>query len=155
MSLKVRSAGAEAPDVFPTPYTGALVRPRVDASAEVGGPGAKQSFKDECDINRIMAKYQKTGLVTWLNDRAPQFADFTQIDFQECMNTVAQAKEMFAQLPSQVRKRFSNDPQELLAFMERDENYDEALKLGLVVKKELPAKAAPIEVKVVSETPPS
>lgn len=104
-------------------------------------PGAKQSFKDECDINRIMRKAQKGAVVSWLNTKAPQYGDFSDFDFRIAMDTIAAANESFAALPSQVRKRFANDPGEFLAFMGDASNTDEAIKLGLAVARPDPVAA--------------
>ncbi len=92
----------------------------------------KQAMQSQCDINQIMAKFQKTGVIDFVNKHSPQFGDSTGIDFQTSMETVARANEMFADLPSSVRKRFNNDPQELLEFCEDGENRQEAIKLGLL-----------------------
>lgn len=95
----------------------------------------KQAMQSQCDINQIMAKFQKTGVIDFVNKHAPQFGDSTGIDFQTSMETVIRAKEMFADLPSSVRKRFNNDPTELLDFCENVENRQEAIKLGLLDTK--------------------
>ena len=41
-------------------------------------------------------------------------------------------------LPAQMRSRFNNDPAELLKFIKDPANLDEAVKLGILVKKEAP-----------------
>lgn len=91
----------------------------------------KQSFKDECDINRIMARFQKTGVLEHLAQRPPQYLDCSAFDFQVAMDIVAQSKALFAGLPSEVRDRFANDPGRFLAFMEDPANDSEAVKMGL------------------------
>jgi len=101
----------------------------------------KQSFRDECNINNILAKYQKTGLLEFVNKNQPQYADFTGFDFMNAMNTVAKANEMFEQLPASVRKRFNNEPGEFMAFVDDAANTDEAVRLGLATKRE----PAPLE----------
>ena len=40
----------------------------------------KQSFKDECDINKIMAKFQKTGALNHYAKHAPQYGDASGIE---------------------------------------------------------------------------
>ncbi|WNK12429.1 MAG: internal scaffolding protein [Microvirus sp.] len=92
----------------------------------------KQSFKDECDINNIMGRYSRTGILESQNRRMPQYGDIENIDFQGAMETVASAREMFAALPSNIRDRFRNDPTELLGFLQDPENKAEALSLGLL-----------------------
>lgn len=98
----------------------------------ISGAGAKQSFKKECDINHIMAKYQKTGLVTHLAKHQPEYGHASAIQFSDAMQTVAQAEQIFAELPSTVRSRFHGDPAEFLIFCENPENRSEASILGLL-----------------------
>ncbi len=94
----------------------------------------KQAMQAECDINNIMAKYQKTGVIDFVNKHQPQYGDASGVDFQSAMQTVKRAEAMFADLPSTVRKRFNNNPSELLQFCENPENRQEAIKLGLLDK---------------------
>lgn len=95
---------------------------------------AKQSFRDECDINNIMSQYVATGLLEHVNERAALYDDFSGFDFARSMNVVAKANEMFADLPAEVRKRFNNDPVAFVEFVQDDENRPEAIKLGLIPK---------------------
>lgn len=110
----------------------------------------KQSFKDECDINRIMARFAKTGVFEHLALSAPSFGDVSDIDFQACMDVVAEARERFAMLPSELRDRFANDPARLLAFIQDASNAPEAQKLGLLRPPEpqgstiVPPQATPV-----------
>lgn len=97
-----------------------------------------QSFKDECDVNKIMEKYKTienyNALMALRNPgRAkPQFGDFANLpDFAAAQNTIVQAQTMFEALPSNIRDRFANDPGEFLAFMSDEKNKDEAIRLGL------------------------
>lgn len=39
------------------------------------------SFKDECDVNRIVANYRRTGLINHVGKRTPQYGDAPEIDF--------------------------------------------------------------------------
>lgn len=132
---------------FVTAYGPKLEDVVIDASSK-WGPGAKQSFKDESDINLIMRKYQKSGAISWLARHEGDFADVSSFDFLDAQLTVAKAKEMFADLPSSVRSRFQNDPAEFLFFMSDSGNQEEAVKLGLAVRKEptVTPKAAPTVV---------
>lgn len=92
----------------------------------------RQSMKDECDINIIMRKYQKTGAVAHVREFGAFYGDVEPVTFHEAMETIRQANEMFAALPSSVRKRFSNDPSEFLDFVSKpQENEAELRKLGL------------------------
>lgn len=94
----------------------------------------KQSFKDECDINRIMARYAATGTLDFVNKREAQFMDVSEIDFQNAMEVVTQSRQAFMTLPAVVRNRFNNDPGQLLGFLGDESNLEEAIKLGLINK---------------------
>lgn len=111
-------------------------RNAVDQPDEEGDqPGAVQSFKDECDINNIMAKFQRTGALEWVQKYEGQYGDVTGISFDKAMETVLKAQEMFDDLPSSVRDRFMNSPSAFLEFLGDESNRAEAEKLGLVIRK--------------------
>lgn len=94
---------------------------------------AKQSFQDECDINTIMSRYEKTGLIEHVKDVQGSYGDFTSVDdYHASLNKVISAQEAFYKLPSSIRARFDNDPSHLMAFLEDPENRSEAVKLGLI-----------------------
>lgn len=97
---------------------------------------AQQHFKNDADINTIMARYNKTGfLVDPLNPGTarPQYGDFADLtDYQTAQNIIAHSIQAFETLPAAMRKRFNNDPAEMLAFLENESNREEAVKLGLV-----------------------
>lgn len=92
----------------------------------------KQSFKAECDINNIMARYLKTGVLEHVRSTVGQYLDVTGADFQAAQELVAGAKSMFHMLPSDIRTRFENNPAEFLKFMENPKNAEEARELGLL-----------------------
>ena len=109
----------------------------------------KQSFKDEVDINNIIAKYSQTGVLPEVRDGVAQYLDMTKIpNYEKVLNTVIQAQELFDSLPADVRYRFRNDPGQMLDFFKDDKNYDEAVKLGLLdeqlVSKRRLSKEAPV-----------
>lgn len=97
-----------------------------------------QSFKDDCDVNKIMEKYKTVenyNAVMALQNpgRAkPQFGDFADMpDYAAAQNVIVRARNMFEALPSNIRDRFANDPAIFLEFMSDDKNKAEAIKLGL------------------------
>ena len=52
-------------------------------------PMPQKQFKSQCDINKIIKKFEKTGLVTHLNHSQGQYGDFSKIsNFQENLNMV-------------------------------------------------------------------
>ena len=96
---------------------------------------AQQHFKDECDINNILRQFNVTGLLPEA-PLSPRYGDFTGIhDYHTALNAVIAADDGFMALPATLRARFQNDPEQLIEFLDNPNNYDEAVKLGLVDQK--------------------
>lgn len=91
----------------------------------------KQSMSEECDINYILRKYQKTGVVDHFKKHEGRYDIFAPVDFHEAMNIVADAQSMFSELPSSVRSKFDNDPGTFLNFANNPANHDAMVELGL------------------------
>lgn len=93
----------------------------------------QQHFESESNINNIMKKYHATGMITHLNRNKGVYADISTLgDYQNSLQTVIDAQNAFMTLPSSVRKKFSNNPQELINFLADSKNKDEAISLGLI-----------------------
>lgn len=103
----------------------------------------QQCFGYDTDINNIVKgcvsqEFISRGVPNWNGVFKPG-------QFEESMQLVAKAKSMFEELPSNIRKRFDNNPEKLIAFVSDDKNYEEGLKLGLFEKKPL---VQPIKVEI-------
>lgn len=93
---------------------------------------AKQEFAEEVDINTIVRRF---GLTGELPVGVPQVmqGDFTTVmDFRGAMDMIVKAREMFAEMPAEVRAEFDNDPAKFLDFTSDPKNKDRAIELGLV-----------------------
>jgi phage internal scaffolding protein len=102
------------------------------AKVPMGDSMTQQNFKKECDVNEILKKYQKTGLITHLNERQGAYENFVGYDdYHTSMNAVIEARDAFLDLPAHIRKRFGNDPAEFLEFVNQPGNMDEMIELGL------------------------
>lgn len=98
----------------------------------------QQHFKDDCDINKIIERFTRTGLLPQYPGEEMQFGDYTAaVDYHEAMTIVAQAKQQFEALPSAVRDKFDNDPVKMLDFVSKKENIEESVKLGLLNREAL------------------
>ena len=85
--------------------------PRERQNAPVAGISiTEQHHKKSCDINSIVAKYQKTGLVDHINKHEAKYGDVSGYDYKTAQDLVAEQKTIFYELPSQVRAEFDNDP---------------------------------------------
>lgn len=92
----------------------------------------KQEFKDESDINIIMAQYQHTGDIPNLNTLQPVYQDCTGMDYMDHMNKIVEANNLFSDLPSKIRNRFNNDPAAFLDFVHDENNRGELQSMGLL-----------------------
>lgn len=105
-----------------------------------------QSAADECDINRMIDRYNRTGSYHGLISQpsaAPSFGDFSDVSsYHEAQNKILAADSAFAALPAAVRDRFRNNPAELISFLEDPNNFDEARLLGLVPPVEVSPDAS-------------
>lgn len=101
-----------------------------------------QSFKDDADINCIIARFENTGVLvdpTVPVSRTPQFGDFSHLPtYQEAQNVIVAANNAFNSLSSKIRERFGNDPAAYFQFVqslkEGSDDYDEAIRLGIIDK---------------------
>lgn len=86
-------------------------------------PGrTKQSFKDSCDVNKILTKMQKAGTLSHLEQHGAEYGDFSDFDFQTAMNRLARGKTLFERLPAEVKREFNQDPGKFFEFVNRPEN---------------------------------
>lgn len=109
----------------------------------------QEHFAPDCDVNRIMAQFLRTGQMTHLNPATPAYADLgDDISFRDAQAYVIEAEERFLTLPSKIRKRFDNDPARLLDFLGQPDNYDEAVILGLIE----PRTSTPLDVTGTTDT---
>lgn len=113
----------------------------------------QQQFLEESDINFIANRYGLTGEMPTVK-QAPAYGDFTGVfDYQTAQNALRSAQEAFMALPAKVRTRFQNEPQNLLDFLQDDENRDEAVKLGILNKKQPEATIQPPPATTEVSTP--
>ena len=93
----------------------------------------QQQFKEEADINTIVDRFMKSGVLP--NPvNMPQYVDYEGVfDFQTAMNAVRAADENFMRMDAKIRARFNNSPQEFLQFFADPANTEEAVRLGLAI----------------------
>ncbi len=91
----------------------------------------KQAMQDECNINKIMEKFVRTGAVEHSNRHAGSYGFATSESFHDSMNIVAKGESMFNELPAAIRSRFNNDVGLFLDFVQSPDNIGEMVDLGL------------------------
>lgn len=98
----------------------------------------KQSFKDQCDINKILKKAQKAGSLAHVQKyEKAVYGEFNgEFDLLTAQNQIIRANEIFQDLPSEVRREFGNDALKFVQFAGDPANNEKLEEL-------LPALAEP------------
>ncbi len=100
----------------------------------------KQHHQDECDINKIMERFQVTKTFDHFSKFGEQYADIKPLDLHNALNITTKANTMFEELPSHIRNKFENEPKQFLKFIQNKENLQEARDLGLAKRATEPIK---------------
>lgn len=118
------------------------------------GPGlTRQSEAAACDINKIVAQFDKTGVLPQV-EREALFLDVSEVgDYREAVEQVQKVNDYFMTLPAAARAAFSNDPAEFLDAATDPAQQDKLRSLGLLPQvEEVPAAAG---VKEPPAAPPA
>lgn len=98
----------------------------------------KQADSKDADINHIIARYEKTGLLP-VRQGQPQYGDFTHVtSYAEAMEQLSEAHTAFDALPAKIRARFGNDPGQFVAFADNPANLEALVQMGLVAREDVP-----------------
>lgn len=117
-----------------------------------GKSRTQQNMKQECDVNFVMSKWAKTGLMRHVTGLKPSYGDFTNVtDYLSASQAIIDAQDAFMSLGSKVRERFQNNPAALLAFLADPANEEEARELDLIPP--IPTPPAIPKVEVINPTP--
>lgn len=120
----------------------------------------QQHFAKDVDINNIMRKYMKTGVLGDPFSPPPPgyFADVSTVgDFIEVSNKIKLGEQLYSMLPLELKEKFKTIP-EVLAFIADPKNEDEARRYGLLkplTPEEAAAKAAAVKAAEAAKVPPA
>ena len=90
-----------------------------------------QSEAANCDINNIVERFEKTGVLPSMTS-TPIYGDFTSpFDFQTAQQLLINAEQAFMSLPAKVRLEFENNPAKFLDFVDDPANADKLVSMGL------------------------
>lgn len=93
---------------------------------------ARQEFAEECDINVLMARYERTGVLNHYSTREPQYLDVTEVpDLQSALQYMQDAQAAFMRLPAVVRKEFDNDAVRFVEYASDPSNLSTLREWGL------------------------
>ena len=97
----------------------------------------KQSFKDSTDINKILYQAQRTGTISHLQAHGGIYGDFSDIDdLLTAHARLERGKEVFDQLPSEIKREFDQDVGAFFRFVNDPANKDDLAKLLPAIAKQ-------------------
>jgi len=109
----------------------------------------RQEFAEDCDINTILAQYEKTGVISHLNNQQPAYLDLDGVpDLQTAIQMIRDSETAFMSLSAKTRAEFDNDPVKFIQFAENPENIEKMREWKLAPP--LPEEPAPTKVEVVN-----
>lgn len=108
----------------------------------------KQTFKDETDINKLVAKAARGESLSHLEKHGEIYGDFTDIsDLLHAHNRLQRGQEVFDALPSELRREFNNSIEGFFNFVNDPANSGR-------LNEVLPALAEPgRQMPVINRTP--
>lgn len=97
----------------------------------------QQNFKEQCDVNEIMKRFERTGVLDHLNEYQGNYGDFIEVpqSFHEAVNQVLSAQDMFMTIPARIRAEFNNDPGVFIEFVSDPNNIDRMIEMGLANRR--------------------
>lgn len=129
-----------------------VLHKRVTLDASHDGK-TRQEFADECDINVLLAQYERTGVLSHINQGAPDYFDATDVpDLQRSLDIVHKAEQAFMTLPAKVRAEFENDPIKFVQYAENPENLERLREWKLAPPA--PVEDPPVRVEVINQPAP-
>ena len=99
----------------------------------VGESLTQQHFKEECEVINIIKKHDRNGIIEHVQRGQARYGDFSEVqDYREALDLIRDAQAEFMSVPSDIRKKFDNDPGKFYEFVSDPENKDELIKMGFI-----------------------
>lgn len=103
----------------------------------------RQSELDAADINKILKRFEKSGILPMTN-REGAYLDVSEVgDYRSALEQVRKADEYFAGLPADSRAIFENDPAVFLDAVNDPTQLHKLVDAGVVPKDEVKAETPP------------
>ncbi len=90
---------------------------------------AKQSFKNSCDINKLLEKGAKQGGLSHLERHGARYGDFASIDWENLPLQLAEGQQVFNELPAELKREFDQNPADFYNYVTDPENEDRLQEL--------------------------
>lgn len=130
---------------MPKPRTrGQSIAGRTACISRGFGPSlTNQEYASHCEPREVVRRWIKTGQLDWTTAREQFFADTTETPtYLEALETISRVEDFFDELPVKTRSHFDNNPELMLAFMQKHPKHEDLQTLGLHYNKPEPIPAA-------------
>ena len=99
----------------------------------VGESLTQQHFKEECEVINIIKKHDRNGIIEHVQRGQARYGDFSEVaDYREALDLVRDAQSEFMTIPSDIRKKFDNDPGKFYEFVSNPKNKEELQEMGFI-----------------------
>ena len=111
----------------------------------------QQHFKEECDVINIIKKHDRNGIIEHVQRGQARYGDFSEVeDYREALDLVRDAQDEFMTIPSDIRKKFDNDPGKFYEFVSNPDNKEELKTMGFIETPDV-GKPSSVPTKALSE----
>lgn len=115
----------------------------------------RQSEADQADINKILKRFESTGILP-VDQREGMFIDVsTAPDYRTALDRINTINRSFMEMPAEVRAKFDNDPAVLLDAVGDPERQAELVELGILPKPAVKEPAAVVPPAEPAPSPPA
>jgi len=111
----------------------------------------QQHFKEECDVINIIKRHDRNGIIEHVQRGQARYGDFSEVaDYREALDLVRDAQDEFMTIPSDIRKKFDNDPGKFYEFVSNPDNKEELKQMGFIETPDV-GKPSSVPTKALSE----
>ena len=108
-----------------------------------GESRTQQHFKEECEIINIIKRHDRNGIIEHVQRGQARYGDFSEVhDYRQALDSVRDANEEFMQIPSDIRKKFDNDPGKFYEFVSNPDNKDQLKEMGFIKPTDVPNQSS-------------
>jgi phage internal scaffolding protein len=103
----------------------------------------QQHFKDECDVINIIKKHDRNGIIEHVQRGQARYGDFSEVaGYREALDLIRDAQDEFMTIPSDIRKKFDNDPGKFYEFVSNPDNKEELKQMGFIEPQKVVASSS-------------
>jgi phage internal scaffolding protein len=103
----------------------------------------QQHFKDECDVINIIKKHDRNGIIEHVQRGQARYGDFSEVaGYREALDLIRDAQDEFMTIPSDIRKKFDNDPGKFYEFVSNPDNKEELKQMGFIEPQQVVASSS-------------